>query len=134
MLIQLKKRQKDILAALKELGGTATTRAIAEKAGLNVNGVAQTLGALWNRNFVEYTGGKFDEARWKLESLSDTEVELLRALKDLGGTATTGAVAEQANLDVADVAQVLKALLGRNYIRWLGDESGDDRWEFIRTE
>jgi len=42
----LKKRQKTILAALTELGGRATTRQIAEKVGLSVNGVSQSLGAM----------------------------------------------------------------------------------------
>lgn len=48
----LKKRQKLILAALEELGGEATTRQIAEKVNLNVNGVSQSLGAMT----AQYTG------------------------------------------------------------------------------
>jgi DNA-binding NarL/FixJ family response regulator len=43
----LKKRQKAILSALAELGGEATTKQIAEKVNLNVNGVSQSLGAMF---------------------------------------------------------------------------------------
>ena len=63
----MKKRQKDILAALKELGGTdgtATTRQIAEKTDLHVNGVSQSLGAIYKH--VECLGGRGGETRWKL--------------------------------------------------------------------
>ncbi len=59
----MKKRQKDILNALKEFGGKATTRQIALKTGLNVNGVAQSLGAL---DGVEYIEGKGGDAEWKM--------------------------------------------------------------------
>lgn len=60
----LKKRQKAILAALSELGGEATTRQIAEKVNLHVNGVSQSLGALYK--YVECLGGRAGETRWKL--------------------------------------------------------------------
>src|SRR3989338_75711 len=40
----LKKRQRLILKALLNLGGTATTRQIAQKTSLNTNGVSQSLG------------------------------------------------------------------------------------------
>jgi hypothetical protein len=59
----LKKRQKLILAALAELGGEATTRQIAEKVNLNVNGISQSLGAMTG---VECLGGRAGETRWKL--------------------------------------------------------------------
>ena len=59
----LKKRQKLILAALAELGGEATTRQIAEKVNLNVNGVSQSLSAIHQ---VECLGGRGGETRWKL--------------------------------------------------------------------
>jgi hypothetical protein len=62
----LKKRQKEILAALSELGGEATTRQIAEKADLHVNGVSQSLGAL--HDHVECLGGRAGDTRWKLKS------------------------------------------------------------------
>ncbi len=59
-----KKRQKIILAALAELGGEATTRQIAEKVKLHVNGVSQSLGALTEH--VVCLGGHAGETRWKL--------------------------------------------------------------------
>ncbi|MDP2705540.1 MAG: winged helix-turn-helix transcriptional regulator [Patescibacteria group bacterium] len=62
----LKKRQKNILTALKELGGEASTREIAEKVSLNVNGVSQSLGALGK--YVVGLGGRGGEMRWKLVS------------------------------------------------------------------
>lgn len=59
----LKKRQKAILAALEELGGKATTRQIAQRTNLNVNGVAQSLGVLDGVECVEEKGG---DTVWKL--------------------------------------------------------------------
>lgn len=61
----LKKRQKTILAALTELGGEATTRQIAKKVSLNVNGVAQSLDAMYQR--IEHLGGRGGERKWKLK-------------------------------------------------------------------
>jgi hypothetical protein len=58
----LKKRQKEILKALEELGGEATTRQIAAKTNLNVNGVSQSLGAM--KEHVSCLGGKAGETRW----------------------------------------------------------------------
>lgn len=60
----MKKRQKLILKGLKDLGGEATTRQIAEKVGLHVNGVAQSLGVLGD--YVQCFGGRGGEVRWKL--------------------------------------------------------------------
>jgi len=40
------KRQKLIYQALVDLGGVADTRRIAERCGLNTNGVSQTLGVM----------------------------------------------------------------------------------------
>lgn len=62
----LKKRQKLILAALGELGGEATTREIAEKANLNVNGVSQSLGAMYE--LVECLDLRAGDTRWKLKN------------------------------------------------------------------
>lgn len=59
----LKKRQKLILAALEELGGKATTRQVAKKTKLHVNGVAQSLGVLPN---VWYLCGRGGDTMWKL--------------------------------------------------------------------
>ena len=66
MPTRLKKRQKIILAALKDLGGIATTRQIAKATGLHVNGVAQTLGALSDQ-YCQYIGGRAGEAEWELK-------------------------------------------------------------------
>lgn len=60
----LKKRQRLILSALREMpGGLGTTKEIAEKTGLHVNGVAQTLGAL--NEYVEYLNGKGGNVLWR---------------------------------------------------------------------
>lgn len=61
----MKKRQQDILRTLRELGGTATTRQIAERLGLHVNGVAQSLGAM-SHDHVRARGGKAGDTEWEL--------------------------------------------------------------------
>lgn len=61
----LKKRQKLILRALTELGGEATTKQVAEKTGLHVNGVSQSLGAMpWH---VVCLGGRGGETKWQVK-------------------------------------------------------------------
>ncbi|MBI4132406.1 MAG: hypothetical protein HY474_02125 [Candidatus Sungbacteria bacterium] len=60
----LKRRQREILKALKSFGGQATTAAIAEKTSLDVKGVAQTLDALFV--YVELVHGKGREATWRI--------------------------------------------------------------------
>jgi len=60
----LKKRQKEILKALKDLGGEATIWQIAEKVNLNVNGVAQSLGAMYELVGLVSTDGI---TRWRLK-------------------------------------------------------------------
>ena len=60
----LKKRQKIILAKLVELGGEATTRQIADKVNLHVNGVSQSLGAM-TKNVV-CLGGRGGKTKWRL--------------------------------------------------------------------
>lgn len=64
----LKKRQKIILAALTELGGEATTRQIAEKANLHVNGVSQSLGTMYQ--YVVCLHGRGGETKWKLKTIN----------------------------------------------------------------
>ena len=59
---KLKKRQREILAALIRLGGEATTQQVAEATNLHINGVAQTLGVLEG---VEGIGGKGGKYRWR---------------------------------------------------------------------
>jgi hypothetical protein len=65
---KLKRRQRLILRALSDLGGEATTRQIADKAQLSVNGVSQSLGVL--REYVSPVGGKAGETKWVLTEKS----------------------------------------------------------------
>ena len=58
-----KKRKKIILEALEKLGGKATTRQIANKVKLNVNGISQSLGVMPE---VKCLGGDAGETEWKL--------------------------------------------------------------------
>lgn len=60
----LKKRQRKILETLIALGGRATTREIAAKAGLDVNGVSQSLGAM--KEHVHSRGGKAGDRLWEM--------------------------------------------------------------------
>ena len=64
-MLSTKKRKEMILSALKDFGGIATTRQIAEKVNLNVNGVSQTLGVLQR---VKCLGGRGGECKWKLRN------------------------------------------------------------------
>lgn len=61
----MKTRQQQILLALQSLGGTASTRQIAEQLGLSVNGVAQSLSALYAH--VERLNGRGSDTRWQLK-------------------------------------------------------------------
>lgn len=61
----MKSRQKLILKALQLLGGTATTREIADAANLNTNGVSQSLGAL-SPEYVKFLNGTGAESTWML--------------------------------------------------------------------
>lgn len=61
---RLSKNGLSVLEALDELGGSATTRQIAEKVGRSVNGVSQTLSSLVPR--VALSGGKKGETKWRL--------------------------------------------------------------------
>ncbi len=67
----LTKRQKLILKTLAELAGRreASTRQIAEKLNLNVNGVSQSLGAMFE--YVEHISdsGRGGETMWKLKGM-----------------------------------------------------------------
>ncbi len=72
----LKKRQKLILSALSELGGEATTRQIAEKLNLNVNGVSQSLSFMKQ---VVCLGGRGGEIKWGLEKENSNDIKLAEA-------------------------------------------------------
>lgn len=63
------KRKKKILKVMWDLGGLdnpVTTRQIAQKTKLNVNGVSQTLGSMWFD--VDCLGGRGGERKWKLKN------------------------------------------------------------------
>ena len=61
-LSKLKKRQRIIVATLRSFGGTATTRQVAEKLGLSVNGVAQSL---WAIKCVQLLESRKGDSLWK---------------------------------------------------------------------
>jgi hypothetical protein len=72
----LNKRQKKILRAARDLGGPDnefTTSQVADKTGLNANGIAQTLGALTLD--IECLGGTGGDTKWKLKK-NDSQGEL----------------------------------------------------------
>lgn len=62
---RLKQRQRNILQALRDLGGTATTREIASRVGLHVNGVSQSLGALFE--YIQCHGGRGGDVVWSIK-------------------------------------------------------------------
>jgi predicted transcriptional regulator len=63
----VKRRQKEILSALKVLGGEASARDIAERLDLSVNGVSQSLGALSVGGYIEsiHDSGRTGDLRWR---------------------------------------------------------------------
>lgn len=63
----LNSRQKNIITALRDLGGETTTAEIAKKLNLNANGVSQSLGVLQAEGFVRYIrGDKTKPQTWQL--------------------------------------------------------------------
>lgn len=58
------KHKKRATEIMEELGGTATTEAIAQKADRSTNGVAQTLGSMDNVEEIE--GGRGGLRKWRL--------------------------------------------------------------------
>jgi hypothetical protein len=70
-MARLKRRHREILNAIRSLGGRATTRQIAIATGLHVNGVSQSLGALSGNGYVSginvrpRAGG---EQEWKINA------------------------------------------------------------------
>ena len=63
MKARVNHRKRKIFEVLVSLGGEATTQEIASAAGMNVNGVSQTLGVLANGRCLGSKGG---ECRWKI--------------------------------------------------------------------
>lgn len=83
---QLKLRQKRILESLKKLGGTATTRQIAEATGFHVNGVSQSLRSPALRDLIFCKGPeKKGETLWELvpDDGEMTAEELTKLMLDL---------------------------------------------------
>jgi len=64
MPLVLKQRHRDILKALYELGDGASTIQIAERTGLNANGVSQSLTAL--HEYVLLAGVSGRNLKWQL--------------------------------------------------------------------
>ncbi len=58
----MKPRHRKIVQALLDLGGTATTREIAKQAGLNTNGVSQSMG--WIEGVKEVGMYEGADTRW----------------------------------------------------------------------
>jgi DNA-binding transcriptional regulator YhcF (GntR family) len=63
-MLNSNERKEIILSALEDLDGVATTRQIAERAGLNINVVSQTLGSLQR---IECLGGRRGRCKWELK-------------------------------------------------------------------
>ncbi len=61
---QRTRRKKEILDALKELGGTASTHQLAIATGFNTNGLSQTLNTMPQ---VSCLGGRGGECQWQLK-------------------------------------------------------------------
>ena len=68
MPCKIKPRQRRILQALKDLGGKATQREIAQKTDMSVNGVSQSLGALQGQGFVVLLEWSRKEATWAIRT------------------------------------------------------------------
>lgn len=68
MPTKMKPRQRRILQALKDLGGRATQREIAQKTDMSVNGVSQSLGAMQAQGFVALVEWTRKEATWAVQT------------------------------------------------------------------
>lgn len=75
---RLGKSQRDVVRALRKLGGEASTRQLAEVLGRNVNGVSQTLGAYSLRETVAIVpdGSRGGDTRWLLIARKVPQPEL----------------------------------------------------------
>ncbi len=71
MPTKMKPRQRRILQALIDLGGRATQREIAQKTGMSVNGVSQSLGAMQAQGYVALVELTKKEATWAVRSDGD---------------------------------------------------------------
>jgi hypothetical protein len=67
------RRKQAIIQALMELGGQATIREIAEKAGFNTNGVSQSLGTI---DGIQQIGmGRGSATLWQVVPRSEPRVQ-----------------------------------------------------------
>lgn len=73
MPTKMKPRQRRILQALIDLGGRATQKEIAQKTGLSVNGVSQSLGAMQVQEHVVLVERTRKEATWAVKTREDKE-------------------------------------------------------------
>lgn len=62
----VKPNQRAILTALRELGGRATARQIAERAEMSVNGVVQSIQSTSMQAYVRGLDGVGPERNWEL--------------------------------------------------------------------
>lgn len=62
----MKKRHRIIIEALRELGGQATLGQIAEKTGLSVNGLSQSMWSVGDYVKLECLGGKGKDQLYKM--------------------------------------------------------------------
>ncbi|HSX41618.1 MAG TPA: hypothetical protein VLF21_03260 [Candidatus Saccharimonadales bacterium] len=83
----LNTRQKQILLALHDLCGNATLGQVAEKAGVSLNGLSQSVGAEWFKRHVEVVSSA-DEARDVRVVLTSSD-HVLRTLKVIQSAART---------------------------------------------
>ena len=63
----MKKRHKDIIQALRDLGGTATLREISERTGLHVNGLSKSMYSVGQYMPLEFLGGKGGEQTYRIK-------------------------------------------------------------------
>lgn len=67
-------RQLQVLETLEEIGGEATTEDIAKKIGATINGTAQILGALVDKEYVTCWSGVNKNAKWELTWFIEAEI------------------------------------------------------------
>jgi len=75
---RLTKEHRNLLTTFRDLGGKATTRQIAERVHLSVNGVAQSMGVLEKRGLVKRLNYKAGDSDWELveqEEEQDPQME-----------------------------------------------------------
>lgn len=114
MKTKLKQRQRLILEALVNCGRPATTREVAQKAKLNVNGVSQTLGSLVE--YVTYISSD-KGSRWKLISrkLPPISKPLWNKLNsrriELIGKKVEGVLSQEETLELQDLQKTADRII-----------------------